>query len=378
MVAAARRAAPIRETDERLLADPRVPVVAQAARATRAKVSGRSAPPECADAKAMARPIPGGKSWATLALALAAVAPRAARADESSLIRYRAPATCPDGNAFIERVRSRTPHVELAREGAAARFVVTVSSTGEESVGRVEFAREENVARDVAGKTCDEVVSAAALITALAIEATESDPVPATPPPASVVSRTEQASEASTGAPARRPFGWGAGATVGFDGWSAPGGAYAFGSFGEVSGPTPLRLARIGLRGAIGSTSIDERAAAFLLLAGRMTLCPVSLELATHLELLPCAGFEVGRLGGRGERSAALPQAGAAAILWSAAQAEVLIRWHTLPVVALEIGGELGFPLVRHNFIFEGPTQVIYEVPAMGAGIHVGVALHFR
>jgi hypothetical protein len=328
----------------------------------------------------MAQPMASWKRWAAITLAgLGAL--RSAHAAEGPLIRYRAPPACPDGVTFIERVRSRTPHAALAGEGAAPSFVVTVTSSEGESVGRVEFAgsREEGVVRHVSGKTCDEVVSAAALITALAIEAMAAPEAVAVPTFDDSKGPMKEPTPPDPGAgPARTAFGWGAGATVGIDGWSAPSGAYTFGAFGEMSGPAGLRLMRLGFRGATGSASIDERAAAFLLLGGRLSLCPVSLDLVTHLEIAPCAGIELGYLGGRGKPSAALPEARAAAIFWSAAATELLVRWHAGQVIVLELGGELGFPLVRHNFIFEGPTQLIYEVPALGAGLRIGAALHFR
>ena len=334
-----------------------------------------------ADPKAMARPMASWTRCAAIAVALLGSLQRTARADEEPLVQYRAPATCPDGRAFIERVRARTRHAALAGERAAARFVVTVSSSDAESVGRIEFAGsgDEGVVRHVSGKTCDEVVSAAALITALAIEATaEPNAVAAASTDPAQAPKKEQTTLEPDAAPTRAAFGWGAGATVGMDGWSAPLGAYNIGAFGEMTRSIPLRLVRIGLRGATGSTSIDERSAAFLLLAGRLSLCPVSLELGTRFEILPCAGIEAGYLGGSGQRNAALPDARSAAIFWSAATTELLVRWHAGPIVVLEVGGELGFPLVRHNFIFEGPSQLIYEVPVIGAGVRVGAALHFR
>jgi hypothetical protein len=122
----------------------------------------------------MARSI---SSWmkrrATVLISLGATS-NAAGAPEGPRIVYRGPAVCPDGIAFLERVRLRTPRADLAHDGEPARFVVTVTASEGESSGRVEFTshRSEPVVREVFGKTCDEVVSAAALITALAIEAT--------------------------------------------------------------------------------------------------------------------------------------------------------------------------------------------------------------
>ncbi|HMJ54194.1 MAG TPA: hypothetical protein VK540_19065 [Polyangiaceae bacterium] len=305
----------------------------------------------------------------------------AAGAPEGPRIVYRGPAVCPDGIAFLERVRSRTPRAELAHDGEPARFVVTVTASEGESSGRVELTshRSEPVVRKVFGKTCDEVVSAAALITALAIEATLDADTDSPKPPAR--EDNEKMASADAAPVTEKPgdsVRWGAGITGGWDSWSAPSGAYTMGAFGEMTGAAPLRIVRLGLRGATGSTSIGDRSAAFTLLAGKVSLCPVSLALGSRLELAPCVGIDVGQLGGKGEQSASLAEPQSAAIFWSAAEAGFLFRWQAAGFLALEAQAALGFPLVRHSFIFEGPMQLIYDVPAIGAGAGVGAAVRFH
>jgi hypothetical protein len=318
-----------------------------------------------------------------------AVASNAQAAPLGTSVAYRAPARCPDGAVFIERVRARTTRGDLTPTcESAGCFAVNVTSDDAASSARVEFldANDQAVVRTVTGETCDEVVSAAALITALAIEANlgpERDPNAEAPPPADAPAPAPSIREKP--APANRmdtdpgsSLTWGLGAAGGLDSWAAPGSAYAAAAFGEVGWRAPLRLVRLAFRGAAASTTINGRGATFTLLGARLSACPASLALSSKLELLPCAGIDVGRLAGRGEASAALPDPKQAAIFWSAAEALLMVRWQVGSLVALELGGELGFPLVRHSFIFEGPSQAIYDVPAVGAGVSAGAAVRFR
>jgi hypothetical protein len=73
----------------------------------------------------------------------------------------------------MARLRARTEHADLAPAGEGARFAVMVSSTETASSALIQFSGADAlpVTRAVNGRTCDEVVSAAALITALSIEA---------------------------------------------------------------------------------------------------------------------------------------------------------------------------------------------------------------
>jgi hypothetical protein len=311
----------------------------------------------------------------------------AAGGTEASRVAYSAPPTCPDGGAFVERVRARTPYADLAERGGTARFVVTIVDSDGASSGTVQFsgARREPVVRHVAGRSCDEVASAAALIVALAIEATldaGGDP----PRPDSEASRpTARDAPRSPERPTeprvldeRDAFRWGAGAMAGWDSWSAPSGALVFGAFAQLTGPAPVHVVRLGVRGAAASTALADRRATFTALGARVSVCPVSIELAPRLDLAPCAGVDLGQLSGKGVASAALADARTAAIFWAALDTGVLARWQATDLLAIELGGELGFPLVRHNFIFEGPTQLIYEVPTWGAGVSVGAAVRFH
>jgi len=299
-------------------------------------------------------------------------------------VAYDAPSSCPDASVFMERLRARTAHADLVPAPEVARFAVIVSSTDTASSARIQFSGAEVLpaTRTVSGRTCDEVVTAAALITALAIEASLSGapPLPADPAETTapnLPSRDTPPPFSSSEPPPGWLSGWGLGVGGGLDSLT-PGGGFAWGVFGELAAHAPLALARLTLRGTAGSASVEARSATFTSLMARIAVCPLSFRIAEPFFLIPCAAVDMGRLAGEGEASAQLATPQSAAIFWSSAEAMLLARWHLGAVVALEAGGELGFPLIRHTFVFEWPRRLVYEVPAVETGVHVAFALRFH
>ena len=320
----------------------------------------------------------GRHAWAVEA------APGTASAESETTIgvAYEAPSHCPDAATFMARVRARTSHADLVAVAEVARFAVVVSSADMASSAVIRFSGDDapSTTRTVTGRTCDEVVSAAALITALAIEATSSNaPIEAAErePPAPNSPADDAISSQPSQARSTWRRGWGIGAMGGLGSW-LPGGEYVAGVFGEIAASVPLDLVRLTGRGTTASTSIDARSATFTSLTARLSLCPLSLQVAEPLFLLPCASLDVGRLAARGVASPELPSPRSAAIFWSSAAAEVLVRLQLGSMVVVEAGGELGFPLTRHTFAFDGPTRLVYEVPAVGVGAHGALVMRFH
>jgi hypothetical protein len=233
------------------------------------------------------------------------------------------------------------------------------------------------VVRSVGGRTCDEIVSGLALIAALAIEArtTTEPPVERRDPPSPTPPPAERPPEAT---PARASaVRLGAGVTGGFDSSSSPGAALAAGIYGEIAWRAPLRFVRIGAGRAAREESVNARSADFTRWAARLEACPVSWALASHLELPACAAFELGQLSGAGRPSAALPNPESARILWSAVEASGGVRWEPDRWWVLEARGGLGFPLIRHKFVFHGPDEIVFDVPAVGWTVAIDVGAHF-
>jgi hypothetical protein len=317
------------------------------------------------------------------ALALAWVTASAARGDaERFRFVYRAPPGCPDERTFVETVAEHIDRGRLASSSDAHASTMSIDVTvGQgESSGRLEFidaANGETVVRAVAGRTCDEIVSGLALIAALAIEArAPAEPAPEAPaedPPAPSHALPETLPEKSA-AVSRVRFG--AGVSGGVDSSSSPGAAFAAGIDAEVAWRAPLRFARLGARRVANDVSLNDRSASFTRWAARLEACPISLVLSPRLEMPACAALELGQLSGAGRASAALLDPQSAKILWTAAEASAGLRWEP-DLWWIEARGSAGLPLVRHNFVFRGPAETVFEVPVVGWGLAVQIGAHF-
>src|SRR4029079_13810408 len=107
-------------------------------------------------------------------LALASSASRVASADETEAVElsYAAPLACPDRASFASEVRARSRKVLFAEGDADRRFVVRVSLFAGHFSGELSIVDQHRDAseRRIDGEKCDEVVSALALISALAVD----------------------------------------------------------------------------------------------------------------------------------------------------------------------------------------------------------------
>jgi hypothetical protein len=313
-------------------------------------------------------------------MSLSGVSVARAEGDRFRLI-YTAPAGCSDERSFVQRVAARIGEERLtsSTDESAPAMVVQVSVGEAESSGRIEFpgADNQSFVRTVSGGSCDEVVSGLALIAALSIEA-----LATTPPRAEAVSASPRSPEKSAAATPARPIaarslGFGVGAFAGIDSWSTPGAALALGVFGELAWRSPLRFARLAARRETGSGVVSGREATFTTWAAQLDACPLSFVLVRGLEAPACANVQLGQLSATGTVGRALPGAAAAHILWASLGASLGFRWQPGASWSLEMAGNVGFPLVRHQFIFRGPEQTVYEVPLVGFGGSVGVGASF-
>jgi hypothetical protein len=98
-----------------------------------------------------------------------------ARADKETIsLDYRASSGCPDRQQFVERVRTFTTKAEIVGDDGGAprrRFGVQVVRTSSSVSGDLTIDdRGARTTRHVSGATCDEVISALALATAIAVD----------------------------------------------------------------------------------------------------------------------------------------------------------------------------------------------------------------
>ncbi|WP_437765984.1 hypothetical protein WMF27_26960 [Sorangium sp. So ce281] len=116
---------------------------------------------------------------------------------------YRAEAGCPAEAEFRARVGARLRR-NIAETDAASAYVVIIEQRDRRFIGRLSVRAADGTAsdRDVAGDTCDDVVAALAVVTALAVDAQAGDaPVAAATPAVSASPSAVAAPPPPVGAP---------------------------------------------------------------------------------------------------------------------------------------------------------------------------------
>jgi hypothetical protein len=301
-------------------------------------------------------------------------------------IEYTAPASCPNEHDFIERVRERIVRSRFAKPDEMARtFRVTVTSKPERSVARVEFvdANGENVSRTIGADTCDEVVNAIALVTALAMEARagEEVPKPGAPPP----SRTPQTPRAEPRAKPSPPSAtvsheprahWDAGVGVELASGYAPSLTVGLRLFVEWL-PASWSVRVSASHADSGKVSVEGRRARMQFWGGRAEACPLRLALAEHWQAIPCAGLDLGALRGEGIASDEIDNPETTTELWLAPSVIARLQADLDQFLLLEAALDARFPLLRHEFFFE-PDNDFYTVPAIAFGASLGIGFRFH
>jgi len=320
-----------------------------------------------------------------------------AGADEQPIdLAYRAPDTCPSERQFVEMVVGRAAKTLVLSERARGRkFVVTVTQQRKETSGRLEIvAGGTTAARDVSGANCNEVVSALALFTALAIDPSASvepvpepkkeeprPPEPKPPPPITIVPPIEQDTRRppQRERPARRS--------------EILAGARALGVGAFQGGaPTPRALAGGGLFaqwtsagfGAyrVGGTyfaNSQQAGAKFKFYSGRFDACPISDEIVTTFTFEPCAALELGRVSATSQPTPALATS-TEARWWVAGDLLARGRLAPIPWIFAEVEVGASFPFTRYTFLLGRPGDVrgeVHRVPAVGwvLGLAVGARI---
>lgn len=357
------------------------------------------------------------RSWSTLCAGVLVAASAAAASAGSEAVRlsYRASTGCPGEARFWDEVAARTDRVRRAGADEPARlFSVLVDAGPTQSRGVLETtdANGAGSRREVTGESCAEVVSALALIAALAIDSqartdpnppvahTEpemtnragpaalpntvpgpagSDPSPPSPSTAVV------SPQVSPPRPAVRPevnlasYDW----AIGAQGQAAAGlvpvwapGAGVFVAL-ESKSEEPLsptfRLtpwfatAHAVFEGALGAN--------ITWVVARLEACPVRPVAAVSLRIAACAGMDLGAIRTKGT---GLDHPEAEWHPWFAPVVMARLGWSAFDHVDLEFGLGATFPLRRYPFAFDSgnggqPTDV-FQLRPVGALFTIGVA----
>ncbi len=330
-------------------------------------------------------------------------APTTARADDlvPVQIEYEPRAGCPSADSFVRELLARAPRARLALPGEHARTLVArvrpAPGRGLEGSLVVREPAAPTTERVVRAESCDEVVTALAVIAAVVIDpvtartgtvettapSTDAKPsaddgAPAPTPVAPARPPLVPTPESVSGGPAeRRRWTISAGLGGGIVAGSAPTVLLSVPVFVEVSQDgRDMVSPSVRLRFERTFTSSNSEGGAFLRTGGATDLCPIALALALaarSLRAQPCMRAELAALSAKGRgvdpvRSDVRP--------WFAVGAVARVRIELAPPVFVELEASALVPAVRDRFYVE-PFAVVYRAPAVGGASAFAVGASF-
>jgi hypothetical protein len=342
-------------------------------------------------------------------------------------LTYRAYASCPTEGRFVREVTARTERARVATPGEAARaFLVTVTPETGTIRGLLSITSLGGSVsrREVTGDTCSEVVSALALITALAIDpsaATAPNPLgpspapageegviqgapvvvppdPALPttapagavtpavqrPPAPPPERPADRAPAIVSAPATGStdrLRWAVGGEGHVLAGLVPALGFGGGGFVDVTGTQHGHLvpsfrvaafvadARVAFSSVVGAT-IDWFVA-------RLEACPVRFAWTREWALSACAALDAGVIRSNGS---GLTFQVADDQPWFAGAAIGRMSWSPPGDFFVEAGGGVTVQVTRYSFYFERsgvPQAPFQRIPLLGATLDVDAGYRF-
>jgi hypothetical protein len=305
-------------------------------------------------------------------------------------IWFRSSDGCPDGTAFLARLRGAASGAYLAGAGDRIDFVVTLGAHGPESSGRLERQTSGGTVavRELTAASCEEVADALALTLGLALdpssvgtrgavapsnvsEESDSLPLPLSPQPP-IAERPANSVEANESTEAaRRPAALRFGGQFGLLSRALPSQALMIGAFAEIRPQlAALRRATARLTG-VGAWS-DQATAPnvdMTILALRLELCPTAVQLG-RIQLSPCLGAEGGSVSAETPDSPASDQG-----FWGALVGHARVRLELVPSVAIEAQAGGMVPLVRYALRSRETDREVYRAETLGISASAGVAL---
>jgi len=322
----------------------------------------------------------------SLLLALAARSPAAsAQQARTPAVWYRAAAECPLGPDFLAKIEG-TPRAHLALAGEHIDFVVTLLTSGDETVGRLE--RQTNggtvAIRELRDATCERVADGLALSLGLALDPTQpsaapdadaqapTNAAPTAPAAASVETAPAAAPESSAQTPpvvglppaieqpvkVKKRRAWWLGVDAGLLSGPATRPMPRGTAFVDLEHALPTLADDLSLRlavvGALGSSKTEIGAVQRWVLGGRIEVSPWRLG-SERLGVRPCLAFELGATGASSSKGSGVNDRS----LWAAPGAGLRLSGGLLPRLRLEAGAGALLPLLREQ-IFAG-SRALYQ-----------------
>ncbi len=309
-------------------------------------------------------------------------------------LEYWARGTCPDAIEFSRQIRSRAPRLRPAEgDEPALGFYAELDDRSGYATGRLTARSPDGreVTRTVRGPTCDDVVTALALIAALAADPVQPLEVPASEPVARKrapprARRTPDSDVSSDETPYRafdeptipeptERWTYGVGGGVEFNSAIAPSQSYGISVSFEAEAPGGS-IGRAfwslsAIRAASGTTSTAGSDASFSWFAFRLDGCPARWPELKPLFLRPCAFFDVGAL--QANISTDPEDSHSSTHTWVSAGA--FLRIEALvgdDAISFQLDGGVVAPLTHGGF---GPA---FQVPSAGILGRIGLSYRFQ
>lgn len=311
---------------------------------------------------------------------------RAEPAPEVSLhIWFRTSEGCPDGNSFLEQLRSLGRDATLAGVGDRIDFVVTLAAQSAASAGRLERQTERGTVaiRELHAARCEDVAEGIALSLDLALRPATDDPAlprsgaeatpavtsssgldsHAAPPPNATAEPLPPVQQPRAHAGAFVPR-WGAQASLatGLVPFVIPGGAL----FAELASSGGNASARLSARAAYGRGDVEQTALGMTLLAARIDGCALGWH-SPAFALEPCLATDIGAL----RASTSGPDGRSDQGLWLSATGLVRASLPVSEAVGLEAQLGAVVPIVRYALGTALGTDLFRTEP-IGVEISVG------
>jgi hypothetical protein len=289
-------------------------------------------------------------------------------------VEYAVDSLCAETDRFSMSLLDRTDRAHRAKAAErATEFRVGVERDGTSLAGHLTVVDLDGstIERRVPGATCDEVVSAMALIAAVLVDPNASLPRTAEPrsPAVEPVPRAE---------PERDRLRFGGGALVALEGAVAPSTAVGLAVELALSWDTQSTLSPlVALSFARTLTSTAETSsgvASFRWTAARISGCPVRFPATGPLALRPCALLDLGAIDAMGEQT---ERPDSALSAWVATGGALRAEGQPIDELSLVLEGGMVVPLIRDRFYFD-PGITAFEVPDLGAMARLGVVTRFR
>jgi hypothetical protein len=333
---------------------------------------------------------------------------RSAVADDHARVRlvYSAPEGCPSEESFLRDARSRTAHVQPIDDASAEKTLrVSVERAGGQGhasfTGRLVVQRSNgggDTAREVPGGSCEEVVSALALISALTLDPSArtrrsngelegrsaSNESPASP--AAIVVEPQPIAPHSVDrsvdvATVRAHDRWtlGAGAHTAVHGGLAPDPTISLSAFIQLRSPGGSGLWRPTFRAGAARGWSDANGvrgssgASFGWTVGTIEVCPARWSPLASIDVSPCLRAEAGVLEGEGRD---IEPARSEKRTWLGADLSGRLTVRVAGPLFAELEGGARSPLLRTRYYFQ-PDTTVFRPPMVAAfaGAGIGVSL---